>query len=147
MMRQVPPHLQNGAKGQGHKRKRWGCTRPSLRLGGGLVPTSHWLILRVPVAQRKTEVVFAKTDSHLGPQLLAGGRILGAWLYWWRQEGVRRNLRSWRTGVHGRIGKWRHGARKSVIAVLVSGIARANKHTGPELCLCASQVFPRDMRL
>lgn len=87
VMRQVPPHLQNGAKGQGHKRKRWGCTRPSLRLGGGLVPTLHWLILRVPVVQRKTKEVFAKTDSHLGPQLLAGGKILGAWLYWWRQEG------------------------------------------------------------
>lgn len=117
--------------------------RPSRRLGGGLVPTLHRLILRVPVVQRKTGVVFAKTDSHLGPQLLPGGKILGAWLCWWRQEGVRRNLRSWRRGVHGRIGKWRHGARKSVTAVLVSGITGANKHTDPELCLCASQVFPR----
>lgn len=101
VMRQEQPHLQNGAKGQDHKRKRWGCTRPSPRLGGGLVPTLHWLILRVPVVQRKTGVVFAKTDSHLGPQLLAGGKILGAWLCWWRQEGVRRNLRSRRRGVHG----------------------------------------------
>lgn len=108
-MRQEQPHLQNGAKGQGHKRKRWGCARPSPRLGGGLVPTLHRLILRVPCSSKG--VVFAKTDSHLGPQLLPGGKILGARLCWWRQEGVRRNLRSRRRGVHGRIGKWRHRAR------------------------------------